>query len=204
MSGSTQSMFFVKKLPKQKDPSDATLIQNYKTYNDNAALAELFERYSHLIFCVCLKYLKAEEDSKDAVMEIFQKLTAELDKHKIDNFKGWLLSVTKNYCLMAIRSKEKKFIRLSKFEENDGIFVEYPSWEHLYSDVNKEELQNSNLEAALNQLNEAQRVCIQLFYFEEKTYRKIAETTGFEVKQVKSHIQNGKRNLKNILCQQEI
>lgn len=197
-------MFFIKRLPKQKAPSDATLIKNYKTHNDNTALAELFERYSHLIFCVCLKYLKNEEDSKDAVMEIFQKLTAELDKHKIDNFKGWLLSVTKNYCLMKIRSKEKKFIRLSKFEENDGIFVEYPSWEHLYSDVNKEELQNSNLEAALNQLNEAQRVCIQLFYFEEKTYRKIAEITGFEVKQVKSHIQNGKRNLKKILCQQEI
>ena len=197
-------MFFFKKLPKQKDPSDATLIQNYTTHNDNAALAELFKRYSHLIFCVCLKYLKNEEDSKDAVMEIFQKLTAELDKHKIDNFKGWLLSVTKNYCLMEIRSKEKKFIRLSKFEENDGIFVEYASWEHLDSEVNKEELQNSNLEAALNQLNEAQRVCIQLFYFEEKTYRKIAETTGFEVKQVKSYIQNGKRNLKNILCQQGI
>jgi len=197
-------MFFFKRSPKQKDPSDATLIQNYKTHNDNAALAKLFERYSHLIFCVCQKYLKNEEDSKDAVMEIFQKLTAELDKHKIDNFKGWLLSVTKNYCLMKIRSKEKKFIRLAKFEENDGIFVEYPSWEHLYSDVNKEELQNLNLEAALNQLNEAQRVCIQLFYFEEKTYRKIAEITGFEVKQVKSYIQNGKRNLKNILCQQEI
>ncbi len=197
-------MFFFKRSPKQKDPSDATLIQNYKTHNDNAALAELFERYSHLIFCLCLKYLKAEEDSKDAVMEIFQKLTAALDKHKIDNFKGWLFTVTKNYCLMKIRSKEKKLLRLSKFEENDGIFVEYPSWEHLYSDVKKEELQNSNLEAALNQLNEAQRVCIQLFYFEEKTYRKIAEITGFEVKQVKSYIQNGKRNLKNILCQQEI
>ncbi len=197
-------MFFFKRSPKQKDPSDATLIQNYKTHNDNAALAELFERYSHLIFCVCLKYLKAEEDSKDAVMEIFQKLTAALDKHKIDNFKGWLFTVTKNYCLMKIRSKEKKLIRLSKFEESDGIFVEYPSWEHLYNDVNKEELQNSNLEAALNQLNEAQRVCIQLFYFEEKTYRKIAEITGFEVKQVKSYIQNGKRNLKNILCKQEI
>jgi len=88
-------MFFFKRSPKQKAPSDATLIQNYKTHNDNAALAELFERYSHLIFCVCQKYLKAEEDSKDAVMEIFQKLTAALDKHKIDNLKGWLLTVTK-------------------------------------------------------------------------------------------------------------
>lgn len=197
-------MFFFKKSPKQKAPSDATLIQTYKSHDDNAALAELFERYSHLMFCVCLKYLKNEEDSKDAVMEIFQKLTAALDKHKIDNFKGWLFSVTKNYCLIKIRSQEKKFIRLSEFEENDRIFVEYPSWEHLDSDVNKEELKNSNLEAALNHLNKAQRVCIQLFYFEEKTYRKIAETTGFNVKQVKSYIQNGKRNLKNILCQQEI
>ena len=197
-------MFFIKRLPKQKAPSDATLIQNYKTHNDNAALAELFERYSYLVFCVCLKYLKAEEDSKDAVMEIFQKLTAELKKHKIDNFKGWLFTVTKNHCLMAIRRKEKKFIRLSEFEKNDGIFVEYPGWEHLDSDINKEELQNSNLEAAVNQLNEAQRVCIQLFYFEEKTYRKIAETTGFEVKRVKSYIQNGKRNLKNILCRLKI
>ena len=197
-------MFFIKRLPKQKDPSDATLIRNYKSHNDNTAIAELFERYSHLTFCVCQKYLKNEEESKDAVMEIFQKLTVELDKHPIDNFKGWLYKVTRNYCLMIIRNKAQKYVSLSKFEENDGIFVEYPGWEHLDSDVNKEELQNSNLEAALNQLNEAQRVCIQLFYFEEKTYRKIAETTGFEVKQVKSYIQNGKRNLKNILCQQEI
>ena len=53
----------------------------------------------------------------------------------------------------------------------------------------------TNLELALTHLKEEQRTCIELFFLQEKKYEEVAELTGFSAKQVKSYIQNGKRNL---------
>jgi RNA polymerase sigma-70 factor (ECF subfamily) len=52
---------------------------------------------------------------------------------------------------------------------------------------------------ALLKLNKEQQLCVTLFYLEKKSYQQIASQTGYSMMQVKSHIQNGKRNLKLLL-----
>lgn len=180
--------------------SDKKLISCYKENNDASALEELFQRYIHIVFFVCKKYLKDEEESKDAVMEIFEKLVIELKEHDISNFKGWLYTVIKNYCLMKKRKINSIELIVNRPDNIDLISMENADLDNRIYD---EEIKSSDLNAALNQLNEAQRKCIELFYFKEKTYQVIAGMTDFNIKQVKSHIQNGKRNLKNILSQRE-
>jgi RNA polymerase sigma-70 factor (ECF subfamily) len=188
---------FRKKWDRIPDPQ---LIEAYRYSDDMTALEELFRRYSHLVFGVCLNYLKNEEDSKDATMEIFEQLIQSLKVQHIRNFKNWLYTVTKNHCLMKLRKTKYFHTTMKNPEEIENIFMENAPFMHL---CNEEENLVGDLNAALSRLNEAQRTCIRMFYFEEKTYRAIAATTGFEEKKVKSHIQNGKRNLKIILTQRE-
>ena len=61
--------------------------------------------------------------------------------------------------------------------------------------IEKEMLLNQ-LEKGLEELKEDQKIGIKLFYLESKSYQQIADQTGWDLKKVKSEIQNGKRNLK--------
>jgi RNA polymerase sigma-70 factor (ECF subfamily) len=52
------------------------------------------------------------------------------------------------------------------------------------------------LEKCIETLGDEQKQCVKLFYLQEKCYKEITESTGFDMNKVKSYIQNGKRNLK--------
>ncbi len=75
-----------------------------------------------LLYAVCLKYLKDQETAKDAVMAVFEELASKLKKHEVDNFKGWLYTLTKNHCLMQLRSG--KSIKISPLDEAHMQFSE--------------------------------------------------------------------------------
>lgn len=182
---------------RQDNFTDESLILSYQKYDDQLAFETLFKRYSHLVFCVCQKYLQNEAESQDAVMEIFIKLLHELKRHQIAAFKGWIYTFTKNHCLMKIRKVDGRRKHVSDPEEWDAANV-HDEFDTLLQETPYE---IRNLRAALAQLNAAQKTCVQLFYLEKKTYEEISKMTGYSVRQVKSHIQNGKRNLKNILKQ---
>jgi RNA polymerase sigma factor (sigma-70 family) len=179
--------------------TDEELVAEYFSSGNLNIIGHLYKKYTHLVFGVCLKYMKNEEKSKDAVMEIFESLIDKLKIHKVSNFKSWLYTVTKNHCLMLIRSdssyhKLKDRIFHNFMSEN----MELQSQMHpLFED--KQELLIKHLDKALNKLKKEQGNCIRLMYMENKSYREIADITGYSMKEVKSYIQNGKRNLKNYM-----
>jgi len=164
-------------------------------------VGELFKRYTDFVFLVSMKYLKNEERSKDAVMQIFEKLFTDLLKHKIENFKPWLHMVVRNHCLGLLRKDQSR----QKNENSIKVefdFMESDEDEHLIIEKEHENSIN-NLEKALKQLKSEQKECVELFYLQEKSYIEITELTGYPVKKVKSYIQNGKRNLKLIMEKME-
>jgi len=170
--------------------TDAELVQAYKQSADTDLLGELFQRYMDLVYGVCLKYLKQAEDAQDAVISIFEELVVKLQKHEVDHFKGWLYTLSKNHCLMRLRSGKKQTlvnldVELMQSEENV----------HLNGELEKEE-NFKKLDYCLGQLQAEQRKVIELFYLQGKCYNEIAETTGIEWNKVRSYIQNGRRNLK--------
>ncbi len=172
-----------------KQLNDESLINSYKSTGDNVFVGVLFERYTHLVFGVCMKYLKDEDEAKDTTMVIFERLITDLKKHEIIYFKAWLHTVTKNHCLMKLRNAKKQVSYV------DTIHVENKEEQH-QEDKIELEIKLTLLEAAINELDQQQQKCIRLFYIEEKSYQQIIELTGFDFNQVKSFIQNGKRNLK--------
>jgi RNA polymerase sigma factor (sigma-70 family) len=172
--------------------NDQELLLLYKESADISLAAVLFSRYTHLVFGLCMKYLKDEEDSRDAVMTIFEKLIEDLKKHEISNFKSWLYSVSKNHCLMVLRKKT------SENEKIPDLLMKNEYVLHLSSEEDKE-LNLLKLDNCMEKLVEQQRKCIELFFLQEKCYREIEANTGYSSNEVKSFIQNGKRNLKNCM-----
>jgi RNA polymerase sigma-70 factor (ECF subfamily) len=197
-------MFRSANSPKNKkdmagNPSDARLIEAYVKEGDLDKFGMLFERYTHLVYGVCMKYLKNSFDAEDAVMDIFEKLMHDLREHDVMDFRNWLYRVSKNHCLMILRRHKVKQ-RSEEVLENESRqqFMEILFGEHLpVEEDDKGKL--LPLHRALESLGKGQRKCIELFYFEKRSYSEIAGMTGYSMKQVKSHIQNAKRNLKKIL-----
>jgi RNA polymerase sigma factor (sigma-70 family) len=185
-------MFFKRQTSGISSLSDSELLDKYRKTGDGTFFGELFKRYTHLVYGVCLKYLRDPDESSDAVMQIFEKLLGDLKKHEVSNFKSWLYSVAKNHCLMKLR-KEPLMLRL---EEEQEIIMESGEEMHL---LNEKELQLVKLEKAMECLNTQQRKCVELFYIKEKSYKEITEETGYSIKEVKSYLQNAKRNLKNFM-----
>ncbi len=187
---------FLKLFSRAKPPQDLELIQQYRETGDVELVGQLFERYTEMVYLICLKYLKDEDESKDATMHIFEQLLTGLHKHEITNFKSWLHVLTKNYCLMLLRSQKKRSADL--IDEKTLPLVEKAALAHATDPADHEpELQL--LTKGLDALSQEQRTCVELFYLQKKSYKEVAELTGYEIGQVKSHIQNGKRNLKNYI-----
>lgn len=175
--------------------SDAELIQSYKKTGNTIFHAELFERYTHLVFGICMKYMKNEDDSKDEVMLIFEKLLADLHNQEIQNFKNWLYSVAKNHCLMALR-KEKRIQKNKSAYISDHRDEFMESFNAMHQINEEKDVSGEKLKKGLEKLNDDQRTCIDLIYLQNKSYKEVTEITGLDFKKVKSHVQNGKRNLK--------
>ena len=170
--------------------TDEELLLEFKKSFDQQWLAQLYLRYSDLVYGVCVKYLKDGEAAKDSVMNIYQELVVKLQTHEVENFKSWLYVVAKNHCLMQLR-KEKKMMTV----EFTSSVMQSEDFTHLDSVLEKEQ-ELKKLESCIDDLPAEQRQSIQLFYLENKCYNEIAESTGYDWNRVRSLIQNGRRNLK--------
>ena len=176
-----------------KHITDQELLERFYADRDNQWLGILLERYTLLLLGVCMKYLKNEEQAKDCVQQIFLKAITELQKYRVEYFKSWIYMVAKNYCLMQLRDKPGK--NTVEVKENIPAEVNEPDKENLL--MNERTYQY--MDEALKELNADQQLCVTLFYMEKKSYQQIAEQTGYSMMQVKSHIQNGKRNMKLLI-----
>ena len=177
------------------DLSDQELISRYRKSGDIKWVGKLYDRYTHLVYGVCLKYLQNREDSKDAVMQIFEKIIDELRTHKVVNLKSWLYVVSRNFCLMEIRKRTRTKDFSGDIENSEHFIMESPE------NMNpiEEQLNDAKLKKCLEELSSEQKQCIELFYYKEKCYKEISEITKYDIKKVKSYMQNGKRNLKNCM-----
>lgn len=173
------------------------LLRLYKESGELAHWGALYARYTSLVYGVCLKYLKDRDEAKDAVMQLFEKLIATLLSHEVENFRSWLYVTARNHCLMQLRARKSKYqVEFSsQLMENQFLL-------HLEEEPEME--QNlSKLEKCIAKLANDQQQCVRLFYLQEKCYKEITGLTGFDLNKVKSYIQNGKRNLKICMEQNE-
>lgn len=187
-----------KNQPSPQSLSDAALLKGFQTEQKRPYVAELFGRYRHLVFGVAYKYLKNREEAEDMVSYVFSLILEKLPGKEVRSFKQYLYGMVRNECLAKhrrIKKEQEKQQEWAVLEKNNPQFMENESYMHLINEKSLEDV----VQQAMQELGDEQRVCVFHFFFEGKSYKEIADITGFEVKKVKSYLQNGKRNLKKKL-----
>ncbi|MBL7939934.1 MAG: sigma-70 family RNA polymerase sigma factor [Flavobacteriales bacterium] len=170
--------------------SDEDLVQLLRE-GHRSALGHLWDRYAHLLYSVGMKYLKDPERSKDEVAELFAGLSGLVKKHEVKTFRPWLHTVMRNRCLQALRNAKPSVAipdELMHAQTTDA-----------YDDAVLHEATLQQLEQAIGELNAEQQLCIRTFHLERLSYQQVAERTGLSTDQIRSHLQNGRRNLRLIL-----
>ena len=172
--------------------SDEEIISLYKEKQWNSCIDELYQRYSHMVFGVCLKYVKQTENAEDLTLSLFASLTEKLLQHQVQHFKSWLYVSARNSSLMFLRANKMN----QELKQDDLLYDD--SDQRLDEKLEKDELIES-LIMVFEELKQEQRICVQLFYLQKKSYEEVAKITNYSMKEVKSHLQNGRRNLKILL-----
>ncbi|MCD6069339.1 MAG: polymerase sigma factor, sigma-70 family [Bacteroidetes bacterium] len=187
---------------KTEPEDDAALVLKYRQTNDLVYIGELYKRYARQVLSVCIFYFKDKDDAKDHVMQIFDKLIGELKERNVDNFKGWLSFVVRNYCISVLRKQKTEKKRLNEYYEQE-LSVLSEDKEMAINAIHDSELNESLLKESLHELKKEQKECIELFYLQNKSYHEIAALKNYSLNEVKSYIQNGKRNLKILLLEKQ-
>jgi len=181
-------MNFFNRTIKPDEAGDEALLNDYRESGKLAVLGKLYEKYVSLIYGVCLKYLKNDEQAKDAVMGIFEELVTKARQHDVKQFRAWVYVLARNYCLMQLRSgKKMEVVTYDDVMENDLILHHDKKYSEEYLKI---------LERCMEKLPAKQKESVNLFYLQEKCYKEVADATGYTLNDIKSYIQNGKRNLK--------
>jgi RNA polymerase sigma-70 factor (ECF subfamily) len=176
---------------------DAVLLAEYRQSGDKTLVGELFKRYAQTVLGTCAFYLEDKENAKDAVMQIFDKLFDELRVKEIENFKGWLSFVVRNHCISEIRKRKTTQKKHEGFYEFEYQMPDEATEEKI-NRVDDDEM-ITYMQEAMGELKPQQKKCVELFYLQQKSYQEISGLTGFSLNEVKSFIQNGKRNLKLLI-----
>ncbi len=177
--------------------TDQELIHRIRSANDQEALGTLYLRYIELVYGVCLKYFGQPELAQDAVMDIYEHVNKKLPDHEVENFPAWLYMVSKNHCLQVLRKKNNSLtVSLDEHLMQNG--QEWHQEDDPFEFDISGELEDQ-LHGCIKKLPENQKTCIRMFYFEKKSYADICELTSLPMDQVRSNIQNGRRNLKKCM-----
>jgi RNA polymerase sigma factor (sigma-70 family) len=168
--------------------SDEELVSSAR-HGDRHAMGVIWDRYAHLLYGVAMKYMKEPDMAKDMVVELFAMLPGMLKEHNVKCFRPWIHTVLRNLCLQELRRRK----RVEPLQEAAWTGMEDPEDRQLL------EYSLQQLGHAIQRLDHQQRICITLFHLERNSYKQIAEITGITVEKVRSNIQNGRRNLRNML-----
>jgi RNA polymerase sigma-70 factor (ECF subfamily) len=179
--------------------SDLELIDRFAASGEQLFFEEIYKRYRHLAFGVCLKMMKNEDDARDVTSEVFRILFLKLPNSNVLSLKSYIYAISRNECIAVLRQRKKEVTKLSEVQYIDNASSDFMDNQAIDALLNGGPSIESVVENAVKDLGKEQRTCIHLFFYEDKSYKEIALETGYSEKQVKSYLQNGKRNLRNFL-----
>lgn len=182
---------------KKEYNSDEELLKHYKQSGNKELFADLFKKHVSVVYGTCLFYLQDKDEAQDATMQLFEKLMLDINNREIDNFKGWLSFVVRNHCISLIRKNKSQTKNIKSYYEFEYESPNYEEEEKI--NAVSDDILIENMKECLPKLKENQRICVELFYLKNKSYQDIANETNFSLNEIKSYIQNGKRNLKLLL-----
>jgi RNA polymerase sigma-70 factor (ECF subfamily) len=173
---------------------------------DIDAYAILVNRYSGPLLNLCYRYLQRREEAEDAIQEIFIKAYTGLENWEPRaQFKTWLYRIAINHCLNTVR--RQKIVHFRSLQQMDQGFYS-PQVDRFSQPAGKEEellreQREKLIHCLLNQLSETHRTVLILYFYQEMSYKEIAETLQVSLSSVESRLFRAKKKLAKILSRQK-
>lgn len=171
------------------DEPDLALVARIRQLDDRAAFDRLVVRHQRWVHGLCARLLRSDDLAKDATQDVFTRALERLDTLRGDNFTGWLKAIAVNSCLNMI-DRQKRWAPLDDAETRASA----------EPGPDRRLLQSERLAQArrlIARLPEKQRIVFCLKYIDGCSYEDIERLTGFSSNEVKSFLQNARRNFES-------
>jgi len=174
-----------------KAKHDLALVERART-GDQAAYAELMDRYRESIYFMMFKMVKHAEDADDLTIEAFGKAFSRLDQYSPSfAFSTWLFKIASNNCIDFIRKKRIKVTSMDTgitTDDGEVLYVDARS-----STMNPEETiihgqKVVHMRMLVSKLKPRYRELVEKRYFEEMSYEEIAAELKLPLGTVKAQL----------------
>jgi RNA polymerase sigma factor (sigma-70 family) len=153
--------------------------------HDRKAQQELYDRYSHLLFAICLRYASDRAEAEDILQESFLKIFFNIkDFTGSGSFTGWLRKVTVNTAITHYH-KNLKYRYHTDIEEFVSVETGVNSFEEDF-------FTSDELFKVLNELPAGFRMVFNLYAVEGYKHKEIAEILGIDTSTSKSQYSRAK------------
>lgn len=172
-----------------KNAREAEWVELFRTTGHNEYFERLYELCRKKVYARCLQLLRNSTEAEDVTHEVFLRAFEKFSSLKGGNFSGWVSKIACNLCLNRIRDgiTHRRLLEESQLEtkalqpasvERETIQAEYMRIAH----------------GIIQELQPEQRKVLLLKYLEGLSYREIEQITGYDGNQVRSYLQNARRN----------
>jgi RNA polymerase sigma-70 factor (ECF subfamily) len=187
------------------DAGETELLERLRARED-AAFEELVRSNAGRLLAVARRYLKSEEDARDAVQEAFLSAF-----RSIDGFEGgsllatWLHRITVNAALMKLRTRRRKPEEsiedlLPGFLEDGHMAEPAVRWRALSDDLLGQQETRALVQACIDRLPESYRHVLMLRDIEELDTEETAEVLGISPNAVKTRLHRARLALRGLLA----
>lgn len=156
----------------------------------------LFNQHYERLVLFAESYVGKQGFAEDIVQDIFVSFLSRMDAHKVENMKSYLFSCVRNSCIDHLRS----------IQVTDSLNIQMIDAAYYTGniDILEQEELIQNVEAAIEQLPKQCQLVVKMYFYEDKSYKEIAESAGLSINTVKSYMKTSYRYLRDILQKSDI
>ncbi|GHV95534.1 RNA polymerase subunit sigma-24 [Spirochaetia bacterium] len=155
----------------------------------------LVRRHERAVYGMGLSFFRNAEDASDFTQDVFLKVYRSLSHFEgRSRFSTWLYKIAYNTAVNGV-TRKKEYRSLAEEEWPDVLASDGETPERLLL----RKAAGEAVQEALQDLPERYRVCVDMFFFYDRSYQEIEVITGFPVNTIKSHVFRAKKLLREKL-----
>ena len=179
---------------RQEEDADDFMIVSQIVSGQKDLFRLLIRRYERAVYGMGLSFLRNAEDASDFTQEVFLKVYRSLSRFEgRSRFSTWLYKIAYNAAVNGV-NRRKEYQSLAE----EGMAQLESNAETPEQILLRQTARQAVIEA-LEDLPERYRICVDMFFFYDRSYQEIEAITGFPVNTIKSHVFRAKKLLREKL-----
>ncbi|MCD5415555.1 sigma-70 family RNA polymerase sigma factor [Candidatus Bipolaricaulota bacterium] len=158
---------------------------------ETEAWGEIVSRYKEAVFGLCLGFLRNRADAEDLTHDAFIRAYVNLRRYRLDKkFSTWLFTIASNLCRNRLRYRRYHPVAPPPLQIDGGNDP---------AQIVAQEDRAAQVRGGIDSLPYDYRAPLVLRYYNDLSYKEIAEVLSLPEGTVKTRIHRGKIRLKHVL-----